>query len=81
MPFSELLERYRESDLADLSPNSQKTYRTSLDAFETYFVTEGGDPGAHEISRGHVNAFMTWRKRRSPDGTKRAKPVSARTVA
>ena len=77
MPFSELIARYRDADLTDLSPNFQKTYGISLDAFQTFFVHESGDPAAHEIGRGHVNAFMTWRKRRSPDGTKRREPVSA----
>jgi len=81
MPFSELLERYREGKLTDLSPNSQRTYHTSLQAFERYFVEEGGDPAAHQVTMGHVNGFLLWRKRRSPDGTKRSSPVSARTVA
>ena len=81
MPFSELLARYRESDLVELSPNSLKTYGTSLAAFGTYFVKQGGDPSTHEITRGHVNAFMTWRRRHAPDGTLRQKPLSARSVA
>lgn len=81
MPFSELLTRYRETELPDLSPNSRKTYTTSLDAFESYFVNQGGDPGAHEVTKGHVNGFMAWRKMHSPDGTKRTKPLSARSVA
>lgn len=81
MRFSELLTRYREDGMADLSPNSVKTYGVSLDAFETYFVKEGGDPFAHEIGRGHVNAFMTWRRNRTPAGKRRSKPLTARSVA
>jgi integrase len=81
MPFSELLRRYRADALVDLSANSQKAYHTSLSAAETYFVTLGGDPAAHDVARGHVNGFMVWRRRHSPDGSERSIPCSARTVA
>lgn len=81
MPFSEMLRRYRVDVLPNLSSNSQKAYHTSLKAFETYFVTEGGDPAAHDVTRGHVNGFMVWRRRHAPDGSKRMTPCSARTVA
>lgn len=67
MPFSELLARYREAGMTDLAENTRSTYTTSLDAFHTYFVRQGGDPAAHAIGRGHVRAFMTWRRTHSPD--------------
>jgi len=81
MAFSELVERYRAGALPDLAPNSVRAYETSLQAFDTFFVKEGGDPAVHEITRGHVNAFMMWRKRHAPSGMLRANPASARTVA
>ena len=80
-PFSSLLARYRRTELPQLAPNSRDSYGISLDAFKTYFVQEGGDPPAHEITKGDVNGFMTWRRMHSPDGTKRKKPLAARTVA
>ncbi|MEX2528549.1 MAG: tyrosine-type recombinase/integrase [Gemmatimonadota bacterium] len=81
MPFSELLSRYLESEVPQLAPNSKKSYRTSLLAFSTYFVDEGGDLPAHEIRPGHIHGFMTWRRTHAPNGSKLRKPVSARTVA
>ena len=81
MPFSELLARYREAMLPHLAPNSQRSYATSLSAFTTFFVQEGGDPPAHQVRRGHVKAFMAWRRMHAPDGTALTSPVSARTVA
>jgi integrase len=81
MPFSELLERYKASALPQLAPLTQKSYATSLLAFTTYFVKEGGDPKAHDVTRGHVNGFMDWRRRHRPKGTLAAKAVSARTIA
>ena len=80
MPFSELLSRYRDSRLVDLSPRSQTTYTTSLKAFRTYFVTAGGDPDVSEIGRGTINAFMDWRRRHSPDGTELETPLTAGSV-
>ena len=81
MAVSELLERFKASALPQLAPLTQKSYGTSLLAFTTYFVNEGGDPKAHEVTRGHVNGFMDWRRRHFPDGTLRPKPVAARTIA
>lgn len=80
MPFSDLLESYRRTQLPQRAPNSQKAYETSLTAFETYFVDHGGDPAAHEVTKGHVRGFMDWRRVHSPDGSK-CDPLSARTVA
>ena len=80
MPFSELMARYRESRLIDLSPRSQTTYTTSLRAFKTYFVTAGGDPDVSEIGRGTINAFMDWRRRHSPDGTLLKTPLTAGSI-
>ena len=81
MPFSELLTRYRDECLPVLSSNSQKTYRASLKAFETFFVRRGGDPPVHEIRPGHVRSFMSWRRTRSPDGRGRERPLSTRGIA
>lgn len=81
MPFSELLARYKAAELPGKAPRTQETYGHSLDAFESYFVTEGGDPRAHELRPGHVQGFLHWRRTRSPDGTKRSKPLSARSLA
>jgi integrase len=80
MPVSELFRRYREEELPDLAPNSQKAYGTTLQAAETYFVRQGGDPKAHEVRPGHINGFMNWRKRHAPNGERRVRPVSARTI-
>jgi site-specific recombinase XerD len=81
VPFSELLARYRESELDGLAAHSRRSYETSLQAFETYFVKEGGDPQTDQIRPGHVHGFMTWRRTHSPNGTKRDTPLAARTVA
>ncbi len=58
----------------DLAPKTQKTHETSLHAFHTFFVRQGGDPDAHEIRRGAISAFLTWRRRHAPDGTPLATP-------
>lgn len=81
MAFSELVARYKASALPQLAPLTQKSYGTSLLAFNTYFVTEGGDPKAHDVTRGHVNGFMDWRRRHRPNGTLSKRPASARTIA
>ncbi len=81
MQFSELMRRYRDEVLPDLAPHSQRSYGTSLAAFETYFVREGHDLRAHEVSKGHITGFKSWRRRHAPDGTQLTKRLSARTVA
>lgn len=81
MPFSELLDRYKEAKLPTLAPNTRATYGYSLTAFETYFVDQGGDPKAHDVRPGHVEGFLHWRRTHSPDGSKRKKPLSARSLA
>lgn len=84
--FSDLLARYRAAGMpgkkkAQLAPLTKASYETSLKALETFFVDEGGNPGAHKVTKGHVNAFMLWRRNHRPDGTHLKDPVSARTVA
>jgi site-specific recombinase XerD len=79
MPISELLARYRADVLPTLAPNSVSSYGTSLDAAYHYFVTLGGDPSAHELRPGHVQAFMSWRRTHSKDGAK-VSPLSQRTI-
>ena len=81
MACSELLDRYKDVKLPEKAPRTQETYELSITAFRTYFVEQGGDPRAHEIRPGHVQDFLYWRRSRSPDGTKRDKPLSPRSVA
>jgi site-specific recombinase XerD len=80
MDLSELLDRYREVHVPEKAARTRETYRASLDAFESYFVKEGGDPKAHEIRPGHVRAFMHWRRHRNTDGSPRSEPLAARSV-
>lgn len=81
MPFSALMARYEDAKLPGLAPLTQKGYRNSLTAFRTYFVDDGKDPQVHGIRLGHVEGFLAWRRTRNPDGTKRKKPLSARSLA
>jgi site-specific recombinase XerD len=78
--FSELLKTYRSERLGLRAPNSQKAYETTLQAAETFFVTQGGDPAAHKVRRDHVSRFLSWRRWHAPDGTRHEDPVQARTV-
>ncbi len=80
MPFSMLLDRYEAAILPEKAPRTQETYQHSLDAFRTYFVGQGGDPLAHHVRPGHVIDFLTWRKTHSPDGSVRAKALTARSL-
>jgi integrase len=80
MPFSDLVARFRDERLPDKAPRTRETYAHSLEAFERYFVTEGGDPECQEIRPGHVQDFLYWRRTRSPDGSKR-KALSPRSLA
>lgn len=80
MPVSELLARYKDVQLPQKAPRTQETYGHSLEAFETYFVKEGGDPKAHDVRPGTVQGFLHWRRTRSPDGSER-KPLAARSLA
>ena len=84
--FSVLLGRYRAAGMpgkekAELAPLTRRSYRASLQAFETYFVKVCGDPATHEIRDTDVRAFMDWRYRHSPSGEELARKVSDRTVA
>jgi len=86
MRFSELLNRYENAGMPGkrrrkLAPQTKRSYRTSLQAFRTFFVRKGGDPKVHEIRKGHVNGFMQWRERHAPDGNPSGEMASARTVA
>lgn len=81
MPVSGLLERYRKKKLPSLAANTRRTYSYSLDAAESFFVEKGGDPTTHAIRPGHIEGFMEWRRDHSPDGSKRRKPLAARSVA
>ena len=71
MQFSELLDRYRESQLPDLAPSTRRAYECSITGFHTFFVEGAGDPGVGDIGRGAVASFLTWRRRHAPDGTVR----------
>jgi hypothetical protein len=71
MPFSELLRRFKEAQLADLAEGTQRGYKMSVRGFETYFVTQGGDLDSRRIRPGHVESFMMWRKLHHPHGAKR----------
>jgi site-specific recombinase XerD len=84
MAFSELLATYRDEGMPakrkdSLAPLTKRSYRSSLQAFDTYFVKQGLDPPAHEITRGQVSGFLLWRKRYAPNGTALEQPVSGRT--
>jgi integrase len=68
MRFSELLKEYEDNPMEELSEGTKRTYRNSLKALTTYFVEDGGDPYADEITKGDVTSFLEWRKRHSPDG-------------
>lgn len=81
MPFSALLARYEDAKLPGLARLTQRGYRNSLKAFRTYFVDGGKDPRVHAVRPGHVEGFLAWRRTRNPDGTKRKKPLSARSLA
>jgi integrase len=81
MVFSELLDRFEETRVPSLAPRTRETYGHSLEAFRTYFVSQGGDPMAHDVRPGHVQDFLHWRRSRSPNGEDRGSPLSARSLA
>jgi integrase len=83
--FSLLLTRYRDAGMPgkrkqELAPLTKRSYETSLQAFETYFVQRLGDPATLEVRDTDVNDFMLWRRNHAPNGERRSEPVSARTV-
>jgi site-specific recombinase XerD len=81
MRFSQLLDRFEKHPLGRLAPNTQRTYRSSLQAFRTYFVSLGKDPWAHKIRAGQVEGFLEWRETHLPDGTPLKKRSSPRVLA
>lgn len=81
MPFSELLRRFKEARLPDLTAGTQRGYTMSLQGFETYFVTKGADLQAHRIRPGHVEGFLLWRRHHHPDGEKRTRLEDGKRVS
>lgn len=75
-----LLKRFEDDHLPTLAPSSQQTYTVELKALRTYFVEEGANPHVRRIGRGEVTGYLSWRKVREPDGTKRGKALSAWAV-
>lgn len=78
--FFELLKRYKEDVLPGLAESTQRSYGYTLKAFKSYFVEELGDPKLEKIHRGVVKQFLAWRRQRNPDGSKRAEPLSNRSI-
>ncbi len=78
--FSALLTRYEAEALSQRAPQTVKSYQSTLAAFRTFFIRDSGDPLAAEIRRGHVKAFLSWRRLHQPDGSTRSRPLSSRSV-
>jgi integrase/recombinase XerD len=69
---------FQRDRLPELADHTQRSYRTSLAAFRTYFCRLTGDPELAEIRAQHIRLFLNWRRGHGPDG--RAAETSARTV-
>lgn len=73
MPVSELFDIYEEDQLPRLAPNTQKTYKTSLEHFRAFFVDELGNPRSDKIRAPHIRRYLAWREKTGK--------VGARTLA
>lgn len=81
MPFSAIVRRFRDEYIPQKAPETRRGYHITLDAAESYFVDQLGDPQADSIRKGHVSRYLEWRRLHEPDGSKRTEPLSARTLA
>jgi site-specific recombinase XerD len=77
VPFSHLLERYEETELPGLAPNTQDTYLGSLRFIRRFFVGKRGDPQVDKIRAGLIHEYLTWRRHTGPGGS----AVSGYTLA
>lgn len=77
---SELFSRYEEETLPGLRESTQRSYAQCLKPLRTFFVDELGDPSIEDIRPGHVKQYLSWRRTRGPDGSKRKEPLSNRTL-
>lgn len=84
MPFSALVQRFREDELPGKAAGTQRSYEDSLKPIEHYFVTELHDPDVASISRGQIRSFLSWRRAHRLDGAGRvqraARRVTNRTI-
>lgn len=84
--FSQLVTEFTTYELPARSEGTQKSYASSVTAFNAYFVDQLGDPLVRDIRRSHVATFLEWRRtyRVGTDEKsekKHAEGVSAHTVA
>ncbi len=77
--FSELLTKFEEQELPNLSQGGRESYADSFRPFRSFFVDQMGDPIIDEVRAGHVKEFLGWR--RVNRGDKRGKTVSNHTIA
>ena len=72
---SELLRQFRADVLPAKAPGTRDAYEDSLKVIAPYFVDVLHDPTVDKVRKGHVSAFLAWRRthrpksQRQPDGT------------
>jgi integrase len=84
--FSALVVKYEQAGMPGkrkhtLTAETKRSYRTSLQAFRSYFVEGSGDPFVHDIHPPDVEGFKAWRYFHDPEGGRLKDAVSDRTVA
>lgn len=82
LPFSALIRRFRRDYMAGRPKGTQRSYNDALKPIEHYFVRERDDVTVRNLSKGHVTAFIAWRRGHRLDGKGKVTEgrVSDRTV-
>jgi len=78
--MSGLLGAFRDDYMPDLAKGTQASYEDSLKPIKAYFVDILGDMPLEDIQARHITQYLTWRRKRNPQGKPRKKPLSNRSL-
>lgn len=77
---SALFDHFEADVLPGLAQRSQRVYGDALDRFRLFFVEDGTDPRVRDVDTGDCEAYLSWRRWHSPDGSKRHEALSGHTL-
>jgi integrase len=79
--FSGLVSAYKKHYLPNVSAGTQRAYRESLKPIAHYWKEQLSDPHVDEVHEHQVLAYLTWRRWHYPDGSRRPRALSNRSLA
>lgn len=82
MPFEALIRRFRKEYMPGLAKGTKRSYNDALKPIEWFFAHERKDMTVRKMSKGHVSAFLAWRRghRLNGKGTITEGQVAERTI-